>query len=126
MLSTWVALGRDVDPQPWQPGTTDHPLPPDSLFGSIPEERVQDADSVWRQQQAHQQHSCTLDECFQFYTKEEQVLSLPGSGLDCLAVRRGGQQWRGAGLQGSGDSRCSWPRTTRGSARTARSPSRAQ
>lgn len=34
---------------------------------------MQDADSVWRQQQAHQQHSCTLDECFQFYTKEEQV-----------------------------------------------------
>lgn len=43
------------------------------LFGSLPEERVQDADSVWRQQQAHQQHSCTLDECFQFYTKEEQL-----------------------------------------------------
>ncbi|XP_058532135.1 ubiquitin carboxyl-terminal hydrolase 43 isoform X3 [Ochotona princeps] len=43
------------------------------LFGNIPEERVQDADSVWRQQQAHQQHSCTLDECFQFYTKEEQL-----------------------------------------------------
>lgn len=34
---------------------------------------MQDADSVRRQQQAHQQHSCTLDECFQFYTKEEQV-----------------------------------------------------
>ena len=45
-----------------------------SLFGSLQEERVQEADSVWRQQQAHQQHSCTLDECFQFYTKEEQVL----------------------------------------------------
>lgn len=44
-----------------------------SLFGSVQEERVQDADSVWQQQQAHQQHSCTLDECFQFYTKEEQV-----------------------------------------------------
>ncbi|XP_032177084.1 ubiquitin carboxyl-terminal hydrolase 43 isoform X1 [Mustela erminea] len=43
------------------------------LFGSLQEERVQDADSVWRQQQAHQQHSCTLDECFQFYTKEEQL-----------------------------------------------------
>ncbi|XP_059524604.1 ubiquitin carboxyl-terminal hydrolase 43 isoform X2 [Myotis daubentonii] len=43
------------------------------LFGSPQEERVQDADSVWRQQQAHQQHSCTLDECFQFYTKEEQL-----------------------------------------------------
>ncbi|XP_063098066.1 ubiquitin carboxyl-terminal hydrolase 43 isoform X3 [Cavia porcellus] len=45
----------------------------DSLFGSLQEERVPDADSVWRQQQAHQQHSCTLDECFQFYTKEEQL-----------------------------------------------------
>ncbi|XP_063485513.1 ubiquitin carboxyl-terminal hydrolase 43 isoform X2 [Symphalangus syndactylus] len=43
------------------------------LFGSLQEERAQDADSVWQQQQAHQQHSCTLDECFQFYTKEEQV-----------------------------------------------------
>ncbi|XP_036125605.1 ubiquitin carboxyl-terminal hydrolase 43 [Molossus molossus] len=43
------------------------------LFGSLQEERVRDADSVWRQQQAHQQHSCTLDECFQFYTKEEQL-----------------------------------------------------
>ncbi|XP_045055090.2 ubiquitin carboxyl-terminal hydrolase 43 isoform X2 [Desmodus rotundus] len=43
------------------------------LFGSLQEERVQEADSVWRQQQAHQQHSCTLDECFQFYTKEEQL-----------------------------------------------------
>ncbi|XP_057356857.1 ubiquitin carboxyl-terminal hydrolase 43-like isoform X3 [Manis pentadactyla] len=43
------------------------------LFGSLQEERVPDADSVWRQQQAHQQHSCTLDECFRSYTKEEQL-----------------------------------------------------
>ncbi|NXT67411.1 UBP43 hydrolase, partial [Chaetops frenatus] len=44
------------------------------LFGSIQEEVVQDMESVRRQQQAHgQQHSCTLDECFQLYTKEEQV-----------------------------------------------------
>ncbi|NXK90166.1 UBP43 hydrolase, partial [Formicarius rufipectus] len=44
------------------------------LFGSIQEEVVQDAESVRLQQQAHrQQHSCTLDECFQLYTKEEQV-----------------------------------------------------
>ncbi|NWV75393.1 UBP43 hydrolase, partial [Dasyornis broadbenti] len=44
------------------------------LFGSIQEEVVQDAESVRRQQQVHgQQHSCTLDECFQLYTKEEQV-----------------------------------------------------
>ncbi|NWZ32028.1 UBP43 hydrolase, partial [Asarcornis scutulata] len=44
------------------------------LFGSLQEEAVQDAESVRLQQQAHQQqHSCTLDECFQLYTKEEQV-----------------------------------------------------
>ncbi|XP_071620745.1 LOW QUALITY PROTEIN: ubiquitin carboxyl-terminal hydrolase 43, partial [Heliangelus exortis] len=44
------------------------------LFGSIREEVVQDAASVRLQQQAHrQQHSCTLDECFQLYTKEEQL-----------------------------------------------------
>ncbi|KAF1629145.1 Ubiquitin carboxyl-terminal hydrolase 43, partial [Eudyptes filholi] len=44
------------------------------LFGNIQEEVVQDAESVRLQQQAHrQQHSCTLDECFQLYTKEEQV-----------------------------------------------------
>nr|XP_035155914.2 ubiquitin carboxyl-terminal hydrolase 43 isoform X1 [Callithrix jacchus] len=43
------------------------------LFGNLQEERAQDADSVWQQQQAHRQHSCTLDECFQFYTKEEQL-----------------------------------------------------
>ncbi|EGV98618.1 Ubiquitin carboxyl-terminal hydrolase 43 [Cricetulus griseus] len=43
------------------------------LFGSLQEERVQDADSVWRQQQAHQQPSCTLDEWFQSYTKGEQL-----------------------------------------------------
>ncbi|NWI44569.1 UBP43 hydrolase, partial [Picathartes gymnocephalus] len=50
------------------------------LFGGIQEEAVQDAESVWRQQQAHgQQHSCTLDECFQLYTKEEQVRAPPGA-----------------------------------------------
>ncbi|NWX76265.1 UBP43 hydrolase, partial [Alca torda] len=44
------------------------------LFGNIQEEVVQDAESVRLQEQAHrQQHSCTLDECFQLYTKEEQV-----------------------------------------------------
>lgn len=67
-----------------------------SLFGSLREEQVQDADSVWRQQQAHRQHSCTLDECFQFYTKEEQVL--PGSapsrdGAGRLEAGRGGPAW---------------------------------
>ncbi|NWV71797.1 UBP43 hydrolase, partial [Malurus elegans] len=49
------------------------------LFGSIQEEAVQDAESVRQQQQVHgQQHSCTLDECFQLYTKEEQVRPPPG------------------------------------------------
>ncbi|KAK1798960.1 hypothetical protein P4O66_007228 [Electrophorus voltai] len=44
------------------------------LFGSIQEEVVKDADSVRQQQHNHlQQHSCTLDECFQLYTKEEQL-----------------------------------------------------
>ncbi|NWR39724.1 UBP43 hydrolase, partial [Tachuris rubrigastra] len=48
------------------------------LFGNIQEEVVQDAESVRLQQQAHrQQHSCTLDECFQLYTKEEQVRGTP-------------------------------------------------
>ncbi|NXG32439.1 UBP43 hydrolase, partial [Dromaius novaehollandiae] len=52
----------------WDAGTKER------LFGSIQEEVVQDAESVRLQQQAHQQqHSCTLDECFQLYTKEEQV-----------------------------------------------------
>ncbi|NXL84807.1 UBP43 hydrolase, partial [Alectura lathami] len=51
----------------WDLGTKER------LFGSVQEEAVQDADSVRLQQQAHQQHSCTLDECFQLYTKEEQV-----------------------------------------------------
>ncbi|NWS75134.1 UBP43 hydrolase, partial [Crotophaga sulcirostris] len=44
------------------------------LFGDIQEEVVQDAESVRLQQEAHGQHSCTLEECFQLYTKEEQVL----------------------------------------------------
>lgn len=68
-----------------------------SLFGSLQEERVQDADSVWRQQQAHQHHSCTLDECFHFYTKEEQVARLGlwvGHGA---AGRKGAPAgWKGA------------------------------
>ncbi|XP_032899902.1 ubiquitin carboxyl-terminal hydrolase 43 isoform X1 [Amblyraja radiata] len=46
----------------------------DSLFGSIQEEVIQDAESVRIQQQAHQQaHGCTLAECFDMYTKEEQL-----------------------------------------------------
>ncbi|KAF3687520.1 Ubiquitin carboxyl-terminal hydrolase 43 [Channa argus] len=44
------------------------------LFGNIQEEVVKDAESVRNQQQEHlQQPSCTLDECFQLYTKEEQL-----------------------------------------------------
>ncbi|XP_041634557.1 ubiquitin carboxyl-terminal hydrolase 43 [Cheilinus undulatus] len=46
----------------------------DCLFGNIHEEVVKDADSVRNQQQQHvQAYSCTLDECFQLYTKEEQL-----------------------------------------------------
>ncbi|XP_061556847.1 ubiquitin carboxyl-terminal hydrolase 43 isoform X1 [Phycodurus eques] len=46
----------------------------DCLFGNIQEEVVKDEDSVRNQQQQHvQQYSCTLDECFQLYTKEEQL-----------------------------------------------------
>ncbi|XP_062875156.1 ubiquitin carboxyl-terminal hydrolase 43 [Trichomycterus rosablanca] len=46
----------------------------DCLFGNIQEEVVKDCESVRVQQQQHvQQHSCTLDECFQLYTKEEQL-----------------------------------------------------
>ncbi|XP_072207815.1 ubiquitin carboxyl-terminal hydrolase 43 isoform X2 [Excalfactoria chinensis] len=51
----------------WDIGTKER------LFGSVQQEVVQDADSVRLQQVAHQQHSCTLDECFQLYTKEEQL-----------------------------------------------------
>ncbi|KAG7459531.1 hypothetical protein MATL_G00211750, partial [Megalops atlanticus] len=44
------------------------------VFGSIQEEVTRDAESVRIQHQQHlQQHSCTLDECFQLYTKEEQL-----------------------------------------------------
>ncbi|KAM9745609.1 ubiquitin carboxyl-terminal hydrolase 43 [Menidia menidia] len=46
----------------------------DCLFGNIQEEVVKDAESVRNLQQQHiQQYSCTLDECFQLYTKEEQL-----------------------------------------------------
>ncbi|XP_053310102.1 ubiquitin carboxyl-terminal hydrolase 43 isoform X2 [Spea bombifrons] len=51
----------------WDPRTKER------LFGSIQEEVVQDAESVRAQQLEHQQQSCTLDECFQLYTKEEQL-----------------------------------------------------
>ncbi|KAF3813566.1 hypothetical protein GH733_018719 [Mirounga leonina] len=71
------------------------------LFGSLQEERVQDADSVWRQRWAHQQHSCTLDECFQFYTKEEQVV--PGG-----STPPGRDWWVGHGASGRAGSRSPW------------------
>ncbi|XP_061567338.1 ubiquitin carboxyl-terminal hydrolase 43 isoform X1 [Cololabis saira] len=46
----------------------------DCLFGNIQEEVVKDAESARNLQQQHiQQYSCTLDECFQLYTKEEQL-----------------------------------------------------
>ncbi|XP_051744286.1 ubiquitin carboxyl-terminal hydrolase 43 isoform X3 [Ctenopharyngodon idella] len=46
----------------------------DCLFGNIQEEVVKDSESVRAQQQHHvQQHSCTLEECFELYTKEEQL-----------------------------------------------------
>uniref|UniRef100_A0A3B3ZGC6 ubiquitinyl hydrolase 1 n=1 Tax=Periophthalmus magnuspinnatus TaxID=409849 RepID=A0A3B3ZGC6_9GOBI len=41
------------------------------LFGNIQEEVVKEADSVRAQQ--NQSHTCTLDQCFQLYTKEEQL-----------------------------------------------------
>lgn len=103
------------------------PPPPRSLFGSLQEEAVQDAESVRLQQQAHQQHSCTLDECFQLYTKEEQVGGTPktarehhGAGGRLLGLPRarfGVPTARGVP---------SWPRTTRGAARTAECRSRAR
>lgn len=43
------------------------------LYGSIQEEVVQDDESVRSQQLDHQQQTCTLNECFQLYTKEEQL-----------------------------------------------------
>lgn len=122
MLCTPLAGSRD--PQlggVWGGETPTRPLcSPCSLFGSPQEERVQDADSVRRQQQAHQQHSCTLDECFQFYTKEEQVPPW------------GSAPWLDGGVpgpisgwaHGPGGFPSSWPRTTRGGAPTARPCSR--
>uniref|UniRef100_A0A673GQ71 ubiquitinyl hydrolase 1 n=1 Tax=Sinocyclocheilus rhinocerous TaxID=307959 RepID=A0A673GQ71_9TELE len=46
----------------------------DCLFGNIQEEVVKDSESFRAQQQHHvQQQNCTLDECFELYTKEEQL-----------------------------------------------------
>ncbi|KAM4030659.1 ubiquitin carboxyl-terminal hydrolase 43 [Anomaloglossus baeobatrachus] len=49
------------------------PKSKERLFGNIQEEVVQDDESVRSQQLDHQQQICTLDECFQLYTKEEQL-----------------------------------------------------
>ncbi|KAM9296796.1 ubiquitin carboxyl-terminal hydrolase 43 [Gastrophryne carolinensis] len=51
----------------WDPKTKER------MFGSIQEEVVQDDESVRTQQLDHQQQSCSLAECFQLYTKEEQL-----------------------------------------------------
>lgn len=51
---------------------------------------MQDAESVRRQQQVHgQQHSCTLDECFQLYTKEEQVRAPRALPTPCPPLAQG-------------------------------------
>ncbi|XP_033982951.1 ubiquitin carboxyl-terminal hydrolase 43-like [Trematomus bernacchii] len=44
----------------------------DCVFGNIQEEVVQQSESGRSQQNVHQ-FSCSLDECFQLYTKEEQL-----------------------------------------------------
>lgn len=45
-----------------------------SLFGHTEEEYIPDAESVYlHRQQHHQPQACTLAQCFQLYTKEEQV-----------------------------------------------------
>ncbi|KAK5899378.1 hypothetical protein CesoFtcFv8_008865 [Champsocephalus esox] len=60
------------------------------LFGSIQEEVVKDAESVRNQKQQHlQQHSCTLDECFQLYTKEEQMWFCVSEMWFCVSCRCG-------------------------------------
>lgn len=47
---------------------------PHSLFGHIEEEYIPDAESVYlHREQHHQPQACTLAQCFQLYTKEEQV-----------------------------------------------------
>lgn len=131
------------------PGVTCIPFALRSLFGNIQEEVVEDAESVRLQQQAHrQQHSCTLDECFQLYTKEEQVRGTLPAPCPCpacplpvpgRAAAEGKPCWRavpGAALEVAGGC-CegrwpwhvvspSWPQMMPGAARTARCPSRAR
>lgn len=51
-------------------------LRPCSLFGHIEEEYIPDAESVYQhREQHHQPQACTLAQCFQLYTKEEQVMT---------------------------------------------------
>ncbi|XP_030645669.1 ubiquitin carboxyl-terminal hydrolase 31 [Chanos chanos] len=46
----------------------------DYLFGHIEEEYIPDAESVYlHREQHHQPQACTLAQCFQLYTKEEQL-----------------------------------------------------
>lgn len=45
-----------------------------SLFGHTEEEYIPDAESVYLHREHHRQpQGCTLAQCFQLYTKEEQV-----------------------------------------------------
>lgn len=49
-----------------------------SLFGHTEEEYIPDAESVYlHREQHHQPQACTLAQCFQLYTKEEQVTPPP-------------------------------------------------
>lgn len=49
-------------------------LLPCSLFGLTEEEYIPDAESVYlHREQHHQPQACTLAQCLQLYTKEEQV-----------------------------------------------------
>lgn len=51
---------------------------PGSLFGHTEDEYIPDAESVYlHREQHHQPQACTLAQCFQLYTKEEQVIMGP-------------------------------------------------
>lgn len=53
------------------------PSPSCSLFGHTEEEYIPDAESVYlHREQHHQPQACTLAQCFQLYTKEEQVTTV--------------------------------------------------
>lgn len=60
---------------------------PHSLFGHTEEEYIPDAESVYlHREQHHQPQACTLAQCFQLYTKEEQVMTGPSVPDQCLSV----------------------------------------